>query len=267
MVNQSCYVLLEDPCETCSFISNAFTLLNLPLKRLKLQDITYETDFSYVISLIVCRNFENKNIPQLSLALDKINNLILFKNSQLQCQISDKNLCLLPIPFSIEQFKETLSCSKRHHDQRTSCKIDHDVFSHLIGKSAPMQKIKLLIQQVANCDSNVLILGESGTGKDVIANCIHSLSNRAKQPFVPVNCGAIPAELMESELFGHEKGAFTGAVAKRQGRFEIAQNGTLFLDEIGDMPFSMQVKLLRVIQDRQIERIGGSECSNHFCNE
>ncbi len=116
----------------------------------------------------------------------------------------------------------------------------------------------MLIKQVAECDSNVLILGQSGTGKEVIASCIHHLSNRKKHALVPINCGAIPAELMESELFGHEKGAFTGAASKRAGRFEIANCGTLFLDEIGDMPLPMQVKLLRVIQERKIERVGGN---------
>jgi sigma-54 specific flagellar transcriptional regulator A len=119
--------------------------------------------------------------------------------------------------------------------------------------------LAFLIEQVAITNANVLILGESGTGKEVVARNIHLLSKRSSGPFVPVNCGAIPAELLESELFGHEKGAFTGAISARKGRFELAQGGTLFLDEIGDMPLQMQVKLLRVLQERTYERVGGNK--------
>jgi sigma-54 specific flagellar transcriptional regulator A len=124
------------------------------------------------------------------------------------------------------------------------------------GTSAAIREIISLIRQVANHDSTVLILGESGTGKEVAARAVHDLSPRRQRPFVAVNCGAIPAELLESELFGHEKGAFTGAVSARKGRFEIAEGGTLFLDEIGDMSPTMQVKLLRVLQERVFERVG-----------
>ncbi|MDM5119796.1 sigma-54 dependent transcriptional regulator [Aeromonas hydrophila] len=129
----------------------------------------------------------------------------------------------------------------------------------LVGKGKGIQEVRRLISQVAETDANVLILGESGTGKEVVARAIHELSGRSQGPFVPINCGAIPAELLESELFGHEKGAFTGAIAARRGRFELAQGGTLFLDEIGDMPLPMQVKLLRVLQERLFDRVGGGK--------
>lgn len=128
----------------------------------------------------------------------------------------------------------------------------------LVGISPRVEHIRNLIARVSKTDATVLIQGESGTGKEVIANLIHDLSDRARSPFIAVNCGAIPAELIESELFGHEKGAFTGAIASRKGRFELAEGGTLFLDEIGDMPFAMQVKLLRVLQERSFERVGGA---------
>jgi sigma-54 specific flagellar transcriptional regulator A len=124
------------------------------------------------------------------------------------------------------------------------------------GTSKAIRDVISLIRQVAEHDSTVLILGESGTGKEVAARAVHDLSPRRQRPFVAVNCGAIPAELLESELFGHEKGAFTGAVSARKGRFEIAEGGTLFLDEIGDMSPTMQVKLLRVLQERVFERVG-----------
>jgi sigma-54 specific flagellar transcriptional regulator A len=126
------------------------------------------------------------------------------------------------------------------------------------GLSAPMRAIRRMIEQVAPTSSNVLILGESGTGKEMVARHIHELSPRRGRSFVPVNCGAIPADLLESELFGHEKGAFTGALGTRIGRFQFAEGGTMFLDEIGDMSLQMQVKLLRVLQERSFERVGSN---------
>ena len=129
----------------------------------------------------------------------------------------------------------------------------------IVGPSAAMHGIRRLVEQVAGSDATVLILGESGTGKEVVARGIHSASPRAQGPFVPVNCGAIPAELLESELFGHERGAFTGADRQRIGRFEYAQGGVLFLDEIGTMPLPLQFKVLPALQEREIIRIGSNE--------
>ena len=133
------------------------------------------------------------------------------------------------------------------------------LFRSLVGTSRKIQQVRELMAQVADKDVTVLITGESGTGKEVVARNLHYHSPRRQQPFVPVNCGAIPPELLESELFGHEKGAFTGAISSRAGRFEMAQGGTLFLDEIGDMPLNMQVKILRVLQERTYERVGGNK--------
>lgn len=133
------------------------------------------------------------------------------------------------------------------------------LFRSLVGTSRQIQYVRELMHQVADKDVTVLITGESGTGKEVVARNLHYHSNRRDEPFVPVNCGAIPNELIESELFGHEKGSFTGAITSRAGRFEMAEGGTLFLDEIGDLPLNMQVKLLRVLQERTFERVGGTK--------
>lgn len=132
-------------------------------------------------------------------------------------------------------------------------------FRQMVGESAPIRDIMKLIDKVSASNASVLITGESGTGKEVAAVAIHQKSHRREGPFVPVNCAALPENLLESELFGHEKGAFTGAVARKLGRFELADKGTIFLDEIAEMPLSMQVKLLRVLQEKTFERVGGTE--------
>ena len=144
-----------------------------------------------------------------------------------------------------------------HGRRRDVSRVDSGA-AHLIGDSAAMDRIRALTERVAPTSATVLITGESGTGKEVVARRIHELSGR-EGAFVAVNCGAIPDNLLESELFGHERGAFTGAASARKGRFELAHGGTLFLDEIGDMPAAMQVKLLRVLQERVLERVGGTQ--------
>jgi len=168
----------------------------------------------------------------------------------------------LSTPLNYAQLTELIHHCHQYHNKlpRAAGKFgDSILFRSLVGSSEPMNEVRFLIEQVAKTPATVLVLGESGTGKEVVARNIHNLSARAKGTFVPINCGAIPAELLESELFGHEKGAFTGAISTRKGRFELAEGGTLFLDEIGDMPQPMQVKLLRVLQERTFERVGGSK--------
>jgi len=150
--------------------------------------------------------------------------------------------------------RQALSHNVRHREHGSAARTPR-----LAGESRGVQRVTALIEQVADTDASVLVLGESGTGKEVVARNIHAGSSRRSRPFVPINCGAIPAELLESELFGHEKGAFTGAISARQGRFEMAQGGTVFLDEIGDMSMHMQVKLLRVLQERTFERVGSNK--------
>jgi formate hydrogenlyase transcriptional activator len=132
------------------------------------------------------------------------------------------------------------------------------MFDEIVGKSGTLQKVLKELETVGPTDSTVLILGETGTGKELIARAIHNLSSRRDNAFVKVNCAAIPTGLLESELFGHERGAFTGAIAQRIGRFELAHHGTVFLDEIGEIPLELQPKLLRVLQEREFERLGSS---------
>jgi len=150
------------------------------------------------------------------------------------------------------------------YDQAKSRGLQREpnLFRSLVGTSRAVQHVRQMMEQVADTEASVLILGESGTGKEVVARNLHYHSKRRQGPFVPVNGGAMPAELLESELFGHEKGAFTGAITARAGRFELAEGGTLFLDEIGDMPLPMQVKLLRVLQERTFERVGSNRTQN-----
>ena len=166
----------------------------------------------------------------------------------------------LDLPLKQAQFSSGLSQALTFNArQRAAGRGGVNETPRLVGQSNAMQQIARMVQQVAPSEATVLILGESGTGKEVIARNIHEQSDRRDKPFVPINCGAIPADLLESELFGHEKGAFTGAFSARQGRFEIAQGGTIFLDEIGDMSLHMQVKLLRVLQERTFERVGSNK--------
>ena len=168
-------------------------------------------------------------------------------------------------PFQNEQLKLTvrkaLETQRLVKENRRLSKALSDRFKHgnMIGKSRPMQKIYDMIERVAASRASVLITGPSGTGKELIAKAIHYDGPRKDQPFISVNCGALTETLLESELFGHEKGAFTGAVSMKKGRFELADQGTLFLDEVGDMPPALQVKLLRVLQEMEFERVGGTK--------
>jgi two-component system response regulator PilR (NtrC family) len=168
-------------------------------------------------------------------------------------------------PFKVEEIKVLVrNALEKRTLQRENIRLKEEIrerysFSGLVGKSKKMREVYTLIEKVAVSNANVLILGESGTGKELAAKAIHYNSPRKEKPFVAVNCGAIPENLMESELFGHKKGSFTGAIADRPGLFEQAQGGTLFLDEIGEIPLQLQTKLLRVLQEREFRRVGGTE--------
>jgi len=155
----------------------------------------------------------------------------------------------------IRELKEQLSKEKLYLEDEIRTEMN---FAQIIGNSASLRRVLKEVGTVAPTDSTVLIYGETGTGKELIARAIHDLSPRSSKPFVKLNCAAIPTGLLESELFGHEKGAFTGAIAQRIGRFEVANGGTIFLDEIGEIPLELQTKLLRVLQEREFERLGSS---------
>ena len=195
---------------------------------------------------------ENSNIPFIFTGIYKEEDLPKLPNM----------IGILGQGFTYEGFLQLLrycqSFNSMHKNVKSSSSVQ-TLLKLLVGKGGAIQEVRHLIEQVAPTDANVLILGESGTGKEVVARAVHELSNRKDKPFVPINCGAIPGELLESELFGHEKGAFTGAITARVGRFELAEGGTIFLDEIGDMPLQMQVKLLRVLQERVYERVGSNK--------
>lgn len=208
--------------------------------------------FSHVQKQLVAALSQSCHIP-----------LLVMNNQDLPVESYPHYIGELTYPFNYPQLSDALRHCKQFFTRQStlSVRADHHqsrLFRSLVGRSRGIQEVRHLIEQVAATDANVLILGESGTGKEVVARNVHDYSSRSHGPFVPLNCGAIPAELLESELFGHEKGAFTGAITARKGRFELAEGGTLFLDEIGDMPLNMQVKLLRVLQERCFERVGGS---------
>ena len=182
----------------------------------------------------------------------------------LDASIRQQVIATLVSPPTYNKLLDTLYRAQCFHEaalasQKQSLRRPPHLFRSLVGNSRGIKSVREMMAQVADKDVTVLVTGESGTGKEVVARNLHYHSTRKDQPFVPVNCGAIPSELLESELFGHEKGAFTGAISSRAGRFEMAEGGTLFLDEIGDMPLNMQVKILRVLQEKCFERVGGNK--------
>jgi len=208
---------------------------------LALEEITELNPLAKVI--IVSGNAERQNALQ---AIDKGAHDIFPK----PVDLDELKVVLHRVYRRIELEKESIE--ERKLGQRVS-------FREIIGTSPPMQSVFTTVRKVAETDIPVLITGESGTGKELIANAIHNLSGRKSEPFIPINCGAIPDTLLESELFGHEKGSFTGATAQRKGKLEYAHGGTLFLDEIGELAPELQVKILRFLQEKVIERIGGRQ--------
>ncbi len=197
----------------------------------------------------VCRAFHSLSEKRPTMPVLRISGTVM--NAGVDEKLHHHHTWDLDFPLRYSQLTHLLRRAERYRGKERRVR--------LTGTSKSIRGVRTLIEQVADFDTSVLVTGESGTGKELVARTVHELSERADKPFVPINCGAIPAELLESELFGHEKGAFTGAVNARKGRFELAEGGTLFLDEIGDMSLPLQAKLLRVLQERTYERVGSNK--------
>ncbi len=220
-----------------------------------------------VLAVLVGHSGTHTTLQQLAESLktwDAYIPLILLKDSDTVYEehLLKQFFSVLERPLKYQQLSHSLHQAQIYRDGKRQSPVHSrspELFRSLVGSSRGINVVRQLIEQVADSEATVLILGESGTGKEVVARNLHYRSSRRDKPFVPINCGAIPPELLESELFGHEKGAFTGAISTRKGRFELAEGGTLFLDEIGDMSMHMQVKLLRVLQERVFERVGSNK--------
>lgn len=232
---------------THGFDLNGFRRLEKEIEKINFGEAGFEYKDNYIKTPI---NLNNQNIGYLCTEKTELDLVPFF--SAVAVMIAQA----VKAQYSITDEKEKLIEETSHLLKELREKYD---FDNLIGNSNQMREVFGQIAQVARSTATVLLRGESGTGKEIIANAIHYNSLRAKKPFVKINCAALPETLIEAELFGYEKGAFTGANQRKKGRFELAEGGTLFLDEIGDLPLQTQIKLLRALQEREFERIGGTE--------
>jgi len=264
-------LVIENDAEVTAHVVEILQFLDLPVRHFHAQaqwsDVLEAKEAPYMVMLGNCGSAKSllETFRKIKIA-DPYTPVILLVDQDRQVTI-DKNIesgALAKIALPLRRSAVDLALQKvetyRENRHQGAAPRSLELFRNLVGSSSGIQRVRNMIEMVARSDANVLIMGDSGTGKEVIARHVHHHSPRRSKPFVPLNCGAIPADLLESELFGHEKGAFTGAISSRQGRFEMADGGTLFLDEIGDMSLSMQVKLLRVLQERSFERVGSNKC-------
>lgn len=218
-------------------------------------------DMSGIEILEKVKSYDSSIVPIYMSGQDEIQVVLqAYKKGARDYIMKEENAVLL-LQKSLENIVENIKLKKEVEELRDKA-IDRGKYDSIIGESQVILNVIRLVEKVANTNMTILITGESGTGKEVIANSLHYNSNRKRKPFVPVNMGAVPTDLVESELFGHERGSFTGASSKRIGRFEEANGGTIFLDEIGEMDLPLQAKLLRVLQEKNIQRVGGSKTIN-----
>ena len=257
--------IIDDSEDRCEKLRTIFDFIGQSIEVTKFASWQIITHSNPSVIIVGAHSSFEKTLDELDSLVkqfSKVPILVIYEQlNTTQCAEHNVVACL-SFPFSYAQMLESLhrcQIAKEAVKFITASTHKTPLFRSLVGNSDSVRQVRKLIEQVADTEASVLILGESGTGKEVVARNIHALSSRANKPFVPINFGAIPGELLESELFGHEKGAFTGAITSRQGRFELANGGTLFLDEIGDMPLAMQVKLLRVLQERCFERVGSNK--------
>ncbi len=266
-----CVILMDRDRDRIEYLTAIFDFIDFPLITAKdpaevatRLDETNELDS---VSILLAPGFsaeQREELLQLIGKADQLPALITLHATEEELAHGIKEaIGTLRLPMRYEALLNLLRKSQNSRDGARQGKGKRrrplELFRSMSGNSKAIQKINKMIEQVAHTEATVLILGESGTGKEVVARKLHHTSGRRGKAFVPVNCGAIPADLLESEMFGHEKGAFTGAFSTRQGRFELANGGTLLLDEIGDMSMPMQVKLLRVLQERTFERVGSNK--------
>lgn len=263
-------LVVDDEASICEFLEIFFGKMGLDVYTvsdgLKASSVLEMQNFDVVLTDLKMPGMSGIDVLSAAKAIDPLTQVIVmtaYSTTDTAIDAMKKGAYdYVTKPFKIDEMRATV---ERAIDKRRTLQADQGrpraqsswSFDNIVGKSEQMQSIFTLVKQIAPTRSNVLISGESGTGKELIARAIHQNSPRSAEPFVVINCGVIPENLMESELFGHVKGSFTGAVSNKKGLFEIAHGGTLFLDEIAELPLHLQVKLLRVLQEKQIKPVGG----------
>ena len=267
MLNEKKILVIDDNCEARTRLTSILEFMeeaseSLSIDQFLAGDIDKIGSSAGLIMLMDCKRV-NEICQHVNDKYGYIGMVLLDVDCDIEQGLQNLIVARLESPLSYKCLNDAIYRAQRMIEHRENNDLGtrrpNHLFRSLVGTSREIRGVRSMMTQVAEKDVTVLIQGESGTGKEVVARNLHYHSDRKNGPFVPVNCGAIPEELLESELFGHEKGAFTGAINSRAGRFELAEGGTLFLDEIGDMPLHMQVKILRVLQEKTYERVGGNK--------